>query len=318
MLFVLFYDMLKDAVLEEEMLEERTPMFRERITRHYQSLSPSFKRIADFILAAHDRAAFMSASRLARHVGVDVATVTRFSQQLGYDGYVQLIHEIQDLVLQEIRERRAPIQERLQSADGLVAQTLWRDWANLEKTIQSLRLDQAQEAARMLSMARRIYLVSDGVGAGLAMVAQSYLNMIRSGVVVLDHGPFDIAMELKEVGAEDVVVAIGFTNYAFMATRALTLAKKAGAKTIGIIAQADCPIGGEADLLLACSATEGGYLPSPTAIGAILFALVYSLYMSDLESYSHKLLEFQEAYSELTNDIGKGETDVIPDLMGLF
>ena len=41
-------------------------MFRERITRSYQSLSPSFKKIADFILSSHQRVAFMSASRLMR------------------------------------------------------------------------------------------------------------------------------------------------------------------------------------------------------------------------------------------------------------
>ena len=73
-------------------------MFRERITRNYQSLSPSFKKIADFILTSHQRVAFLSASRLAKHLGVDVATVTRFAQQLGYDGYTQLIREIQEKV----------------------------------------------------------------------------------------------------------------------------------------------------------------------------------------------------------------------------
>jgi len=98
-------------------------MFRERIARQYPSLSPSFKRIADFILTSHQRAAFMSASRLAKHVEVDVATVTRFAQQLGYEGYIELIREIQETVLQEMRESREPVLERLRSAEGTFAQT---------------------------------------------------------------------------------------------------------------------------------------------------------------------------------------------------
>ncbi len=293
-------------------------MFRERITRQYQSLSPSFRRIADFILAAHQRAAFMSASRLARHVGVDVATVTRFSQQLGYEGYVELIREIQDAVLEEMRDSRSPVQERLQAAEGTLAQTMWRDWANLEKTIQHLEMDQAQRAADLLRSARRIYLVSEGVGAGLIIAVQNYLSMIRPDVLALTGGPFDVALELKDLGPEDVVLAVGFTNYAYTATRALALGKKKGAGTIGIIAQADCPIAAEAEVLLSCAATEEGYLPSPTAISAILFTLIYSLTIQDMEGYNRKLVQFQEAYAELTEGTARGEDDVVQDLMGLF
>ena len=276
-------------------------MFRERITRQYQSLSPSFRRIADLILTNHERAAFMSASRLARHVGVDVATVTRFSQQLGYEGYVELIREIQGAVLQEMRDSRAPLQERLDQAPNPVARTLWQEWASLEKTIRQLPLDQVEEAAEMLRTARRVYIVSEDAAAGLSAATQSYLSMVRRGVISLDHGPFGVALALKEVGPEDVIIGLGFTDYAHTATRALALGKKMGARTIGIIAQADCPIAGEAELLLSCAATEGGYLPSPTAMASILFALSHSLYASNLDAYGREVAQFEEVYADLTN-----------------
>jgi DNA-binding MurR/RpiR family transcriptional regulator len=293
-------------------------MFRERIIRNYQSLSPSFKKIADFILTSHQRTAFMSASRLAKHLGVDVATVTRFSQQIGYDGYLQLIREIQEAVLEEMSEARAPVVERLQSAEGPFAQTLWRDWTNLEKTIQHLPLDQAEAAIKALTQARRIYIISEGVGAGLATAAASYLQMIKPDVTVLHQGAFDLALALKELSPEDVVIAIGFTNYAYAATRALEVGRKAGATTIGVIAQADCPIGTEAKLLFSCSATEEGYLPSLTCIGAILFALIYSVFLNNDDTYHRELLRFQETYADLTEGTARGEEDVVDDLLGLF
>jgi DNA-binding MurR/RpiR family transcriptional regulator len=293
-------------------------MFRERITRNYQSLSPSFKKIADFILTSHQRVAFMSASRLARHLGVDVATVTRFSQQIGYDGYIPLIREIQETVLDEMRKARAPLAERLQAAEGPFALTLWRDWANLERTIGNIPMDQAEKAIAALESARRIFIVSEGVGAGLAWAMGSYLKMIKPDVVVLGQGAFDSALALKGIGPEDVVVGIGFTNYAYAATRALELARKVGAKSIGVIAQADCPVGAEADLLLACSAAEEGYLPSLTCMGAILFSLVYSMYQHQQEDYSRELLRFQEAYADLTEGTARGEASVVEDLRGLF
>ena len=293
-------------------------MFRERITRQYPSLSPSFKKVADFILTSHQRAAFMSASRLAKHVGVDVATVTRCAQQLGYEGYIELIREIQETVLEEMRESRAPVLDRLESAESPVTQTLWRDWANLEKTIQNISLEDAREAMEGLRAARHIYLVAEGVGIGLALVAQSYLKMLKADVFVLGQGPFDTAMELKELKARDVVIGIGYTSYAYAATRALEIANRVGALTIGFIGQPDCPIATQAKLLFACSVTEEGYLPSPTGPGAILFAFIYNLYMSDLDTYNRKLVEFQEYYANLTEGTPRGDEEVVDDLLGFF
>ena len=293
-------------------------MFRERITRQYPSLSPSFKRIADFILASHQRAAFMSASRLAKHVEVDVATVTRFAQQVGYEGYIELIREIQETVLEEMRESREPLLERLQSSEGVFAQTMWRDWASLETTIQALSGEYGEKAVAALASARRIYLIGEGVGGTLAAAVQQYFKMIRPDVILLDRGPFETAMDLKELGAEDVVLGIGFTSYAHLATQAVQLGNKVGATTIGIIAQADCPIGAHAQFLFSCAPSEPGYLPSMTGMASILFALVYSLYVFDHEEYNRELVAFQEAYSDLTNGTQRGEEEVVQDLLKLF
>ena len=293
-------------------------MFRERITRNYQSLSPSFKKIADFILTSHQRTAFMSASRLAKYLGVDVATVTRFSQQLGYEGYTELIREIQEKVLEEMRDARAPVTERLESAEGPFAQTLWRDWANLEKTVQNIPEDQAQAALAALKSARHIYFVAEGTGAGLASAAASYLRMVRSEVCVSTQGAFDLALMLKNLGPEDVVVGIGFTSYAYSATQALQLGRQVGAKTIGIISQAGCPIGSVAEILISCSATEEGYLPSPTAVSAILFALIHGLLLDDAQEYNQQLTRFQDAYAALTEGTARGEKDVVEDLIERF
>ena len=52
--------------------------------------SPSFskgqRRIAAYITEAYDKAAFMTANRLGKTVGVSESTVVRFAVDLGYDG----------------------------------------------------------------------------------------------------------------------------------------------------------------------------------------------------------------------------------------
>jgi DNA-binding MurR/RpiR family transcriptional regulator len=293
-------------------------MFRERITRHYQSLSPSFTKVADFILTSHQQVAFMSASRLAKRLGVDVATVTRFAQQIGYDGYTELIREIQEVVLAEMHEVRAPVMDRIEAAEGRLTRTLWHDWANLEKTIQNLSVADMKKAIDALQSARRVYIVSEGVGAGLGQAMASYLSISKPEAVALSEGPFDLALSLKELGPGDLVLGIGFTKYAFAATRALQLAHKVGAPTIGVISQPDCPIGVEADLLFSCSATEEGYLPSPTGVAAILFVLAYGLLLNDPQKYNKDLVRFQDTYALLTEGTPRERDDVVGDLIERF
>ena len=45
------------------------------------------RRIAKYITEAYDKAAFMTANKLGKTVGVSESTVVRFAVDLGFDGY---------------------------------------------------------------------------------------------------------------------------------------------------------------------------------------------------------------------------------------
>src|SRR5512133_4151337 len=79
-------------------------MFREQIRKHYDHLSRSYRRVADFILSDYRTAAFMTAAALADAVDVDTTTVVRFAQRLGYPGYPELIEDIQQQVKLELSQ----------------------------------------------------------------------------------------------------------------------------------------------------------------------------------------------------------------------
>jgi DNA-binding MurR/RpiR family transcriptional regulator len=144
------------------------------------------------------------------------------------------------------------------------------------------------------------------MGAGLASALACYLRMVKSEVSALTQGPFELAVALKDLGPEDVVLGIGFTRYAYAAAQALKVGRGLGAKTIGIISQADCPIGSEAEILLSCSSTAEGYMSSSTATSAVLFALFHSLTLDDAGAYDRELDRFQNAYAKLNEGTARG------------
>ena len=57
------------------------------IENSMNGFSKGQKRIAGYILDNYDKAAFMTASKLGKLVGVSESTVVRFASELGYDGY---------------------------------------------------------------------------------------------------------------------------------------------------------------------------------------------------------------------------------------
>ena len=57
------------------------------IREQHRSFSKGQKLIANYILEAYDKAAFMTACKLGKTVGVSESTVVRFAVELGYDGF---------------------------------------------------------------------------------------------------------------------------------------------------------------------------------------------------------------------------------------
>ena len=58
--------------------------------------------IAQYILASYDKAAFMTASKLGKTVGVSESTVVRFAVDLGFDGYPSMQKAMREMVLNRL------------------------------------------------------------------------------------------------------------------------------------------------------------------------------------------------------------------------
>ncbi len=78
-------------------------MFKERIREH-DDLTPSFQRIAEYILDNTMEVAFLTATELSNKVDVDPGTVVRFAQEIGYSGSRDLLSEIQSYFRGKVQE----------------------------------------------------------------------------------------------------------------------------------------------------------------------------------------------------------------------
>ena len=102
-----------------------------------REMEPTFskgqKRIARYITEDYDKAAFMTANRLGKTVGVSESTVVRFAVDLGFDGYPSMQKAMQEMVLNRLTsvQRIEVSAERIAQEEDILSAVLHGDdvWA---------------------------------------------------------------------------------------------------------------------------------------------------------------------------------------------
>ncbi len=143
-----------------------------------ESLMPTFskgqKRIAAYITEFYDKAAFMTAGRLGKAVGVSESTVVRFAVELGYDGYPAMQKAMREMVLNRLTsvQRIGVAHDRIGDQD-VVSMVLSSDAEKLRQTNETLDRHSFQAAVDAIHNAKHIYVLGVRSAAALANFSRS-------------------------------------------------------------------------------------------------------------------------------------------------
>ena len=191
-----------------------------RINQHYNSFSKGQKLLANYIIDNYDRAAFITASKMGRTVGVSESTVVRFAYALGYDGYPALQRSLQEM----IRNRLTTVQ-RIQltsdlSQDEVLSTVLKSDISNIRSTIESVNTATFNTVIDYMLKARKIYVVGIKSAAPLAQFLGYYLNFILDDVCIVNSTVYETMLRISD---KDMCIGISFPRYSSKAVEALSL-----------------------------------------------------------------------------------------------
>ena len=122
-----------------------------------QTFSKGQRKIAAFITEYYDKAAFMTASRLGKAVGISESTVVRFAVELGYDGYPSMQKAMQEMVLNRLTsvQRIGVANDRIGDQDVL-STVLQADADKLRQTNETVDRESFHAAVQAILGARRI------------------------------------------------------------------------------------------------------------------------------------------------------------------
>jgi DNA-binding MurR/RpiR family transcriptional regulator len=256
-------------------------MYRQRIREYYEHLSPSYRRVADFVISHYYEVAFMTAAQLADAVDVDTTTVVRFSQRLGYNGYPELLQDIRQQVKQELYAVYEP-QSLSQADPAAVFRTqIEQDSNNLRQILIQNPPEQLQTIADLCYNAERIYFVAEGYANTVAEMVAAQLRHQDFRAEAIAEDPVRRAATLANLGSSDLVIGVSATEYGENVARALDFAQMQGCHTLGIVGSLDSPVNRVVEKVLYAPSETEGPLPSIVSLTAAVTALAQTLVNRD-------------------------------------
>ena len=253
------------------------------IENNMSSFSKGQKRIAGYILENYDKAAFMTASKLGKLVGVSESTVVRFASELGYDGYPSMQRALQEM----IRSRLTSTQ-RIQAAgdlldrEDLLGAVLQSDIDKLREIVGEADRTEFDNVVERIMRARHIYILGVRSSSFVAGYLNFYMHLLCENVtLVQSNAAGEIFEQLFRIGPEDVMIAISFPRYSKVTMNTVKFAQDRGASIIAITDNELSPVYQMSDAALLAPCEMISFVDSMVAplslINALLVALAHRM-----------------------------------------
>jgi len=202
----------------------------EKIKRQYDQLTPAQKAIAGYILHNPESLLFMSINKMSAAAQVSMASIVRFCNVLGFDGYTQLIKEVQqELQSQLSSSGRFQIRHTHPSTKTIKALKDWGDSTfsrilsheidNLNRLAESIKVEDFTKAVNLIDKADRILILGCMASASLAAYMGRMLCKIIPEVNVVDSDDILHSTKFLQLTPRSVVLVVAFPRYPSITVR---------------------------------------------------------------------------------------------------
>lgn len=271
----------------------------ERIKGSIATLSKSHKEVANYVLLNYENTVFLTSAKLARLCRVSESTVTRFAVSLGYSGFAEMQHELQEMVkTQFTMVQRLKGSVKNQNGDiQTLNHLLHDDIESIRKTLRNTDQNILTQAVDTLWEAQRVYVIGARSAYGLAFYFGFALNWIRKDVFIVDGLNINND-KLMNITEKDAVVAISLPRYPRTCVNTLEIAFKRGAQTIAITDSYTSPLVKFARMPLLVHTKTLSFPDNYAPVMSLLGGLLTIVASKDKEKTSAYLEEYERYWAE--------------------
>jgi DNA-binding MurR/RpiR family transcriptional regulator len=264
-------------------MEEGLNDFRQRLEDHLPNLTKSQQRIASYLLANYDEAAFLSAADLVERLSVSQATIVRFAKAIGYTGFPELRRCLQEL----FRAKATPasrlqrkLNELASSQGPVLTQVLDMEVQYLTEASHSIEPGDFDRAVDILLSGQRIFVFGSGPSSILADLAEWRLRRLGILTIAMTESGRHLLEKLQLLQSGDVVLATGFHYVRPELVSVLKHARTLDCRSILLTDTLGPALRNEVDVILAARRGPVSTFHSLTVPMAILNALILAVAMA--------------------------------------
>lgn len=213
--------------------------FLDRLTQNMERFSVGQRQIADTLLNHPDDAAFWNAANLAERAKVSEATVVRFAQFLGYEGFPDL----RQALTAEARQRIAKQAGLLHAPPGAAAtlvEIARRDITNIERTVGQVNERMLEAAVDRILKSRHRVMIGRGISQHMAELLGYLLTL--AGLPSISGEASDLSLQVANLGPEDLLVAFSFHPYAKETLEAVAFARERKVPVMAFTDRMEAPL----------------------------------------------------------------------------
>ena len=271
-----------------------------KISVAYPELSKGQKAIAGYITDHYDKAAYMTAAKLAGIAGVSESTVVRFAYELGYDGYPELQKALRELVRTNLTSfQRVEVSDSIIGDKDVLSQVILDDVEKLRHTLDSIDKEAFDEAVNKIISAKKVYILGVRSSATLAGFMYYNLQMLFDNLTLVQTTSGNEMLEqIMRIDEGDVMFAISFPRYSNRIIKAVEFAGKKGANVIALTDSEASPIAQGASQLLLANSDMASFVDSLVAPLSIINAIIVSVAKKKKEELTVRLKNLEEIWDE--------------------
>lgn len=270
------------------------------IQNRMDGFSKGQKRIANYITASYDKAAFMTASKLGKMVGVSESTVVRFAVELGFDGYPSMQKALQEMVRNKLTsvQRIEVANDRFGNQD-VASMVLQSDIESIRMTSEALDRQALEKAVDAILRAKNIYIVGVRSSATIATFLSFYFRNIFDNVrLVSSTSTSEMLEQMLHVGKGDVVIGISLPRYSSRTVKVLEFAHDSGAELVVITDSKEAPAAKNAEHTLVALSDMVSVVDSLVAPMSLVNALIVSIGRRKEQEMSKIFKNLEEIWEE--------------------
>ncbi len=243
------------------------------------NMSKGQRRISEYILTHYEKAAYMTASKLGKNSGVSESTVVRFANELGYEGYPEFLHALQEAVGARLTAvQRIEVTDERIGNSSVLEKTLLSDISKIKATLEANDRIVFDSAIDAIINARNVYIAGARSTSMLAELLSYNLNLVFDNIRHVNTTSSGMIFEqMLRIGEGDVFIAMTFPRYSKRIVKAVEFAKNSGAFIIAITDSENSPIASHADELLIAKSDMASYMDSLVAPLSLINAIIVSI-----------------------------------------